>query len=146
MARRLLLIAFTALAVVAAANASANCTLAADAVTGKAASSQCSACHGFDADEPSRLTGPNLHDTYGSPAGGRSDFGRYSEGMIGARPNNVIWTDDALFEYIGNPKAFLNKVNAREVKHSMLFQMNDEQKRREVIAFLKAVKGRPERD
>jgi cytochrome c2 len=49
-----------------------------------------------------------------------------------------------LFEYIGDPKAFLDKVNGREVKHTMLFQMNDVQKRRDVIAFLKAIKGKPE--
>jgi cytochrome c len=140
--RRSLFVALVA--VVATENASANCALPADAEAGQAASSQCRACHGFESDRPSLPTGPNLHDAYGSPAGARSDFARYSEGMVGAHASHVVWTDAALFDYIGDPKAFLRKVNAREVKHSMLFQMSDEQKRRDVIAFLKAIKGKPE--
>lgn len=142
--KRLLLFAFASLSVVAAGNAWADCTLPADAEAGKSASNQCRACHVFEADKPSRPTGPNLHEVYGSAAGGRSDFAKYSEGMIGAHDKNVAWTDDTLFEYLGDPKTFLDKVNAREVKHTMLFQMSDEQKRRDVIAFLKAIKGKPE--
>jgi len=142
--KRLLLFAFASLGMVAAGNAWANCTLPADAEAGKSASGQCRACHVFEADKPSRPTGPNLHEIYGSTAGGGSDFAKYSEGMIGARAKNVAWTDETLFEYLGDPKAFLDRVNAKEVKHTMLFQMNDVQKRRDVIAFLKAIKGKPE--
>jgi cytochrome c len=144
--KRLLFCALVSLGVVAAGNAWANCTLPAEAEAGRSASNQCRACHGFEADRPSRPTGPNLHEIYGSTAGSRSDFDRYSEGMVGARARNVAWTDDTLFEYIGDPRTFLNKVNAREVKHTMLFQMNDAQKRRDVIALLKAIKGKPECD
>lgn len=142
--KRWLRFAFALLGLATAGNAWADCTLPADAEAGKSVSGQCRACHGFEADKPSRPTGPNLHDVYGATAGGVSDFTKYSEGMIGARAKNVAWTDDALFEYLGDPKAFLDKVNAGEVKHTMLFQMKDEQKRRDVIAFLKAIKAKPE--
>jgi cytochrome c len=142
--KRSLFFAFASLSVFAMGSAWANCTLPADAEAGKSASNQCRACHVFEADKPSRPTGPNLREVYGSVAGGRSDFAKYSEGMIGAHDKNVAWTDDTLFEYIGDPKAFLDKVNGKEVKHTMLFQMNDVQKRRDVIAFLKAIKGQPE--
>jgi cytochrome c len=145
--KRSLLFAFASLGVFAAGNVrAATCPLPADAEAGKSASIQCRACHVFEADTPSRLTGPNLHDAYGSVAGGRSDFAKYSEGMIGARDKKLVWTDEALFDYIGDPKAFLDKVNGREVKHSMLFQLSDSQKRKDVIAFLKAIKGKPECD
>lgn len=142
--KRSLLFAFASFSVFATGSAWANCALPADAEAGKAASRQCRACHVFEADKPSRPTGPNLHGVYGSVAGGRSDFAKYSEGMIGAHDKNVAWTDDTLFEYIGDPKTFLDKVNGKEVKHTMLFQMNDEQKRKDVIAFLRAIKGKPE--
>jgi cytochrome c len=142
--KRSILFAFASLSVVAAGEAWANCTLPADAEAGKSASSVCRACHLFEADKPSRPTGPNLHEIFGSAAGASSDFAKYSEGMIGAHDKNIAWTDDVLFEYIGDPKAFLDKVNGKEVKHTMLFQMSDVQKRRDIIAFLKAIKGKPE--
>ncbi len=142
--KRPLLFALALLSMVAAGKAWASCTLPADAQTGKSASSQCRACHVFEADKPSRLTGPNLHEIYGSTAGARSDFAKYSEGMIGAHDRNLAWNDDTLFNYMGDPKAFLDKVNAREVNHTMLFQLSDVQKRKDVIAFLKAIKGKPE--
>lgn len=122
----------------------ADCALPADAQAGKSVSNQCKACHGLEADKPSRPTGPNLHDVYGAVAGSRADFTRYSEGMTGAHDKGVVWTDENLSDYVGDPKAFLDKVNGKEVKHLMLFQLKDEQKRKDIIAFLKAIKSKPE--
>ena len=79
-------------------------------------------------------------------AGGRADFDRYSEAMTAARSRGVEWTDDALFEYLGSPKGFLDRINERPLKYSMLFQVNDVQRRKDIIAFLKAIRGRPECD
>jgi cytochrome c len=138
------LAAAAALLCMAAVPALADCALPADAVPGKSVSNVCKACHVFEADKPSRATGPNLHDVYGSPAAGRDDFKAYSEGMTGAKAKGVVWSDDTLFDYIGDPKGFLDKVNGGEVKHAMLFQLRDDQKRKDIIAFLKAIKGKPE--
>jgi cytochrome c len=128
----------------AAAPALADCTLPPEAAPGKTVSGVCKACHIFEADKPSRPTGPNLHDVYGSPAGSRADFKSYSEGMQGAKAKGTVWTDDNLFDYIGDPKGFLDKVNGAEVKHAMLFALKDDQKRKDMIAFLKAIKGKAE--
>jgi cytochrome c len=122
----------------------ADCTLPPDAQAGKTAVNVCKACHVFEADKPSRATGPNLHDVYGSPAGSRADFTRYSEGMQGAKAKGVTWNDETLSDYISDPKAFLDKVNGKEVPHNMAFKLADAQKRKDVIAFLKAIKGKPE--
>jgi len=135
------LAAAAVLAVLVAAPALADCTLPADAQAGKTVSAICKACHVFEAGKPPRPTGPNLHDVYGSPAGSNADFKGYSEGMLGAKAKGTVWTDDNLFAYIGDPKAFLDKVNGAELKHAMLFQLKDEQKRKDVVAFLKAIKG-----
>lgn len=137
-------IASIAGALLAGSAFAADCALPADAQPGKSVSNQCKACHVLDADKPSRATGPNLHDVYGWVAGSRSDFQNYSEGMKGAHDKGITWDDDNLFQYIGDPKAFLDKVNGKEVKHAMFFQIKDEQKRKDVIAFLKAIKGKPE--
>jgi len=138
------LAAAAVLAVLAAGQARADCALPADAQPGKSVSGVCKACHIFEADKPSRPTGPNLHDIYGSPAGSRDDFKAYSEGMQGAKAKGTVWDDDNLFAYIGDPKSFLDKVNGKEVRHAMLFALKDDQKRKDVIAFLKAIKGKAE--
>lgn len=122
----------------------ADCALPADAQAGKTVTAVCKACHVFEADKPSRATGPNLHDVYGATAGSRADFAKYSEGMLGAKEKGTVWNDDTLFAYIGDPKAFLDKVNGKELAHAMAFKLADEQKRKDVIAFLKAIKGKAE--
>jgi cytochrome c len=134
-----------AVAVLAAGAASAaECTLPAEAQAGKAVSNQCKSCHVFEADKPSRPTAPNLHDVFGAIPASRKDFPKYSEGMLGAAAKNATWTEDSLFEYLADPKSYLVKVNGGDVKHAMYFQLKDEQKRKDIIAFLKAIKGHPE--
>ena len=127
-----------------AGRAWADCTLDDHAAAGKSVSNICKACHEFAADKPSRATGPNLHEVYGSVAGSRDDFKSYSEGMKGAHDKGVKWDDQTLFDYIADPKGFLDKVNGHEVGHAMSFQLRDEQKRKDVIAFLAAIKGKAE--
>jgi cytochrome c len=134
-----------AIVVIAAGSAfAAECSLPADAQAGKTVSNQCKSCHVLEAGKPSRPTGPNIHDIYGDKAGGRSDFAKYSEGMQGAAAKGLVWTDANLFEYLNDPKVFLDKVNGHDVKHAMFFSLKDEQKRKDMIAFLKAIKGKPE--
>ncbi len=132
------------LAACAGGSARADCDLPAEAKPGKRVSFLCHACHEFRADQPSLPTGPNLHDVYGRLAGSRDDFTHYSEGMKGAHDKGLTWTDDNLFEYIAGPKPFLAKVNGHDVPFMMAFQLGDEQQRKDVIAFLKAIKGKPE--
>jgi cytochrome c len=111
-----------AIAVVAAGTAAAaECTLPADA-----------------------QAGPNIHDVFGRKAGTRADFTKYSEAMQGASGKGLVWTDDKIFEYLADPHAFLAKVNGADMKHAMFFQLKDDQKRKDVIAFLKAIKDKPE--
>ena len=120
----------------------AECTLPADAQAGKTASVVCRTCHVFDvAKKP--FMGPNLHDIYGEPAGSRKDF-RYSDAMAAANGKGLVWNDQTLFDYVGDPKVFLTKVNGEELKHLMTFRLADEQKRKDIIAFLKAIKGKPD--
>ena len=134
-----------ALATLAAGSAvAAECSLPAEAQAGKAVSNQCKSCHVFDANKPSLPAAPNIHDIFGDKAGTRKDFPGYSEGMQGATAKGLVWTEANLIEYIGDPKAFLSKINGVDVKHKMFFSLKDEQKRKDVVAFLKAIKGKPE--
>jgi len=119
------------------------CVLPPEAQSGQAVSKQCMSCHVIEADKPSRPTAPNIHEVFGSLPASRRDY-PYSEGMLGASNKGAKWTEEALFDYLADPKGYLNRVNGAEVKHKMFFQLKDEQKRRDVIAFLKAIKGKPE--
>jgi cytochrome c len=144
MSLKSLLAGLAVAALTASAASAAECSLPAEAQAGKAVANQCKSCHVFEADKPSRPTAPNIHDIYGAAAGARKDFPKYSEGMLGAATKNTTWTDANLMDYLADPKAFLNKVNGAEVKHAMFFQLKDEQKRKDIIAFLKAIKGKAE--
>lgn len=134
------LIAGLAFAMAFTGSALANdCKFEGDAAAGKTAANACKGCHVFEPGKPSRPTGPNLSGVYGSQAGTVADFTKYSEGMKAASPK-VTWTDENLSAYIADPKAFLTSVNGQELKHAMIFQEKNEGKRKNVIAYLKALK------
>ncbi|HLN24998.1 MAG TPA: cytochrome c family protein [Patescibacteria group bacterium] len=139
------MVAGMAVAVIAAGSAfAAECTLSADATDGKTISNQCKTCHVFEADKPSRPTGPNLHDIFDDKAGTRKDFPKYSEAITAANAKGLVWTEDKLFAYLADPKAFFTAYNGAELKHGMFFSLKDDAKRKDVIAFLKAIKGKSE--
>ena len=130
-----------ALATLIVGSAFADCTLAPDATAGKAVSNQCKSCHVLEAGKPSRPTAPNLHDAFGEHAASRKDF-KYSEAMMAAGDKGLVWDDKTLFDYVADPKVFLTKFNGSELKNLMFFHLPDEQKRKDMIAFLKAIKGK----
>jgi len=137
------MLAGAAAVVLLAGTAMAECTLPPEAAAGKTVSNQCKSCHVFEADKPSRPTGPNLHDVAGAKAGAREDFTKYSTGIQAATAKGLTWTDENLMEYLADPKAFLVKFTGdANVKHGMFFQLKDEQKRKDVINYLKAIKGK----
>lgn len=119
------------------------CVLSKDAQDGASIAKQCKSCHIFEADKPSKPTGPNLHDVYGRKPAARGDFAGYSEGMKGAAGKGVVWDDKNLMEYVGDPAVFLEKVNGTKLGHKMFFKLADEGKRKSVILFLKEIKDKP---
>jgi cytochrome c2 len=99
--------------------------------------------------------GPNLQNVYGSLAGTApapfNPTAAYNDPyppLAAARDAGVIWTDDNLFEYLRGPKQFLDKVTKKSfnVFFYMPFFIGGATDRRDVIAYLKAIKGRPECD
>lgn len=114
--------------VVAAASAQA----AGDAAAGATVFKQCVACH---AAEPGvNKTGPSLFGVYGRKAGS-TDFPRY-KGVTGA---DFTWDDAKLDEYLADPKAFILKYTQNKTT-AMTYKLPDEQKRADVIAYLKTLK------
>jgi cytochrome c2 len=69
--------------------------------------------------------------------------------LAAARDIGVIWTDDDLFYYLRSPKEFLEKMTGKSFNvpiFYMPFFIGGETDRRDVIAYLKAIKGHPECD
>ncbi len=67
---------------------------AGDATHGAEIFRQCAACHQIGAGALNRI-GPQLNSVFGRQAGSLSDF-RYSEGLVRAGVDGIIWTRDTL--------------------------------------------------
>lgn len=110
-----------------AAAATALAGLEGDPVRGKRVFVKCMACH--SAVEGQNMTGPSLYGVIGAAAGHTDSFTRYSKAM---NASGVVWTEEALFAYLGDPAAFIPG-------NGMLFPgLPDEQDRADVIAYLKS--------
>ena len=132
-----------ALSLIAAAPAvAADCSLSGPAEEGRKAAKQCQGCHVFDPAKKSRPTGPNLATVYGAKAGSLNDFKRYSEGMKLLAEKGLRWTEENLDAYIADPKPFVEDRSGRPgVMHGMFFKLADDDKREQVVAYLKALRG-----
>ena len=67
---------------------------------------KCKACHQVGADAKNR-TGPILNGIVDAPAGAVADF-KYSNALIEAAGEGLIWDEAALTAFLTKPKAFMN--------------------------------------
>ena len=95
------LLAGLALAVGLTAAASAQ-----DADAGAKIFAKCKACHVIDA--PTNRVGPSLHGVIGRTAGTVEGF-KYSDAMIQHGKDGLVWNNDALQQYLADPKGFIPK-------------------------------------
>lgn len=100
----------------------------ADAERGRKVFATCAACH-RDAAEEVPNQGPKLQGVYGRPAASVPGF-RYSRALRNAKR---MWTEENLFEFLGDPQAALPG-------NTMPFPgLPDEAQRRDLIAYLKTL-------
>lgn len=100
---------------------------------------QCKTCHVLEPGKPSRATGPSLYGIPGQAAMHAPDFKKYSEAIKVAQAKGLIWSDENLFNYLADPKAFLTGINGQPLKNGMVFQLKDEAKRKAAIEGLKTM-------
>jgi len=101
-------------------------SLTGDAANGKRVFGKCMACHTMEAGQ--NRVGPSLFEIVGKPAGSVAGF-KYSPAMT---ESGVVWNDEALHDYLKNPKAFMPR-------NRMMFPgVPSAQDRADVIAFLQA--------
>ncbi|MDF3813375.1 MULTISPECIES: c-type cytochrome [Rhodopseudomonas] len=112
-----------------------------DAAKGAIVFKQCMTCHRIGPDAKN-LVGPALTGVIGRQSGTAPGF-NYSELNKHAGEAGLVWTNALVYEYLPDPNAFLKKFltdkgHADEAKGStkMTFKLADEQKRKDVIAYL----------
>ena len=101
-----------------------------DLAKGKTTFALCRSCHTITPGGPNS-TGPNLYGVFGRMAGTHEGF-KYSDAVKGA---GFKWDAEKLDAWLANPKTFLpgNRMTFVGLK--------DEQKRRDLIAYLKVETG-----
>ena len=76
---------------------------AADTVRGERVFQRCYSCHSV-VDDGSKLQGPNLKGVIGRRAGAVARFD-YSDAMVAAGKNGVVWARETLDRYLADPEA-----------------------------------------
>ncbi len=110
-----------------------------DAAKGKTVFKKCKACHTVEEGGKNRV-GPKLFGVMGRQAGTVPKF-RYSKSYVAAGEKGLVWNDDAVFEYLADPKAFIRKASDNDKARSkMVFKLKNEAARWDVIEYLKTQK------
>jgi cytochrome c len=95
---------------------------------------KCRACHDVGPEAKNKV-GPVLNDIIGRPAGTVAQFS-YSEANKAAGTKGLLWSEDALLQYLENPLAFMPGTK-------MAFAgLKDVQDRKDLIAYLKSFSGK----
>ena len=115
---------------------------AGDAANGEKVFKRCMVCHRIG-EGAKNLIGPVLNGVIGRPAGTVEGF-KYSPLNKAAGENGLVWSEDRILTYLGDPntflKTFLTEAGKPELANGvtrMTFRLPKEDERRDVIAYLK---------
>ncbi|MGR3541853.1 MAG: c-type cytochrome [Hasllibacter sp.] len=135
----------TALAALAltAAPAFAEAHLTGDAEAGESVFSQCQSCHVVQNDEGEVLagrnaqTGPNLYGVALRQAGSLESYDRYSDSMVEAGEQGMVWDEANFVPYVQDPTGHLREVlDSRRVRGAMSYRLRSEEDAYDVYAYL----------
>ena len=114
----------------AAGNASA-----ADVAKGEKLFKKCGACHSIKAGGKNKV-GPNLFGIVGRKFGLGKGY-KYSKSYLAAGESGLTWTEDAIFEYLADPKAYMKKATGDpKARTKMVIKLKKEADRKDVISYL----------
>ncbi len=110
-----------------------------DPEAGKKVFKACSACHSVGEKAKNR-NGPVLNGVIGRPAGSFEGY-KYGTGLKAANAKDLVWSKEDIFIWLNSPKDFVRAyLDDPKAKAKMSFRLKDEQKRRDVIAYLESQK------
>ncbi len=106
----------------------------------KLTAKRCKACHMIaDGDNvilKGGKVGPNLWGVMGRAAGSQEGF-RYGKSLLQAGENGLVWDEEQLAAYIGDPKKYLRTyLDSKKAKSKMTFKLKKEDQRAAVAAYL----------
>ena len=114
---------------------------AGDAEKGQKVFNKCKACHSLEAGK--NKVGPSLLGIVGRQAGTVEGY-KYSKINLAAGEAGLVWTEEAILEYLPDPNAYLKKhltdngkADQAKGRTKMTFKLKKEQDRLDVIEFLK---------
>jgi len=110
-----------------------------DAEKGEKVFNKCKACHMVQGDDGEAIvkggkTGPNLYGVIGRVAGSVEGF-KYGAGLVDAKEDGFVWSEDELIAYVTDPKAWLGD-KGYTAKSKMTFKLKKDGA--DVAAFLAA--------
>ena len=124
---------------VVALSVAGGAAVAADAAAGEDVfNKRCKACHTIDAGK--NKVGPSLFGVVGRQAGIAEKF-KYSDSYVDAGKAGLSWTEDKIFEYLEDPKKFMQDTTGdKKAKSKMVFKLKSEEDRHNVAAYLATIK------
>ncbi len=129
-------LAVEVLFVVGASLATVGTSRAQDVAKGQSTFNQCLACHALD----HAVVGPPLGGVIGRPAGSVAGYS-YSPLMKAAGQAGLVWTEQAVIDYLPNPTGYLKAFLAGKNKTvtgagKMVYVLVNEDQRKNVVAYL----------
>lgn len=106
-----------------------------DPERGAALFQQCASCHQIGAGAQNAI-GPHLNGIFDRSAARVDDF-RYSEGLLRAATNGLMWDFDTLDAYLENPRALVSRTRMN------FAGLSDPQDRDDVVAYLRSFSASP---
>lgn len=98
--------------------------------------SQCATCHQVGKGAKHRI-GPHLNGIFGRKAGTVDGYTRYSEGLLRAGNDGLVWSLDKLHAYLENPKYLVSGTRMN------FAGMDREEDRADVLAYLRQFSDNP---
>lgn len=105
---------------------------------------KCKACHsianGDQVIAKGGKTGPNLYGVVGRVVGSEEEF-RYSEPLLAINATGLVWTEEALADYVTDPNGWVKETTGDAgAKSKMTFKLKDGD---DVAAYLASLSPAP---
>lgn len=116
--------------------------VAQDVAAGEKVFKKCKACHTVG-EKAKNGVGPNLNDIVGRTVASVEKY-KYSKTMKAANAAGLVWDEASIAGYIADPKAYMKEaLDDPKAKPKMAFKLKDEQKRKDVAAYVASFSEAP---